>query len=118
MKTEQSKKDEYETIAWGLFFIWWGITEVFQSLPSGTGAIGIGLILLGMNAARARSGIPTSSFSSTLGILALIFGGLELVGPVLSLPYEIPTFAILLMVLGGIVLSHGLSVMKNNKMEG
>ena len=97
-----------ETVAWGAFFIWWGITELFPILPHGVGAVGIGLILLGLNAARSRNGIPTSGFTTTLGILALVLGGLELASSVLSLPFEIPVFAILLIVLGVIVLGRGL----------
>ena len=42
-----------EAIAWGALFILWGFTELFPSLPKGTGAIGIGLILIGLNAARS-----------------------------------------------------------------
>ncbi len=98
----------FETVAWGAFFIWWGITELFPFLPHGIGAVGIGLILLGLNATRARNGLPTSGFTITLGILALVLGGLELAGSVLSLPFEIPVFAILLIVLGMIVLGRGL----------
>ncbi len=98
----------YETVAWGAFFIWWGITELFPSLPHGLGAVGIGLILLGLNAARSRNGIPTSGFTTTLGVLALVLGGLELAGPVLRLPFELPVFAILLIVLGVTVLGRSL----------
>ncbi len=97
-----------ETVAWGAFFIWWGITELFPSLPHGLGAVGIGLILLGLNAARSRNGIPTSGFTTTLGILALVLGGLELAGPVLRLPFELPVFAILLIMLGVTVLGRSL----------
>ena len=94
----------FESVAWGAFFIWWGVTELFPLLPHGIGALGIGLILLGLNAARSRNGIPTSGFTITLGILALVLGGLELASSVLHLPFEIPVFAILLIVLGVIVL--------------
>jgi len=94
----------FEPVAWGAFFIWWGVTELFPSLPHGIGALGIGLILLGLNAARSRNGIPTSGFTIALGILALVLGGLELAASVLSLPFEIPVFAILLIVLGMIIL--------------
>jgi hypothetical protein len=60
--------------------------------------------MLGVNAARAISGVPTSGFSIALGILALVWGGLELAGTVLKLPFELPIFAILLIVLGMIIL--------------
>jgi hypothetical protein len=104
MNTERTLNRNLETIAWGAFFVWWGITELVQSLPDGTGAVGIGLIFLGLNAARSRNGIPTSGFTTMLGILALVLGGLELAGAVLHLPFELPVFAILLIVLGVIML--------------
>jgi hypothetical protein len=113
MNYTQKINRNYDAIAWGTIFIWWGITELFKSLPDGIGAIGIGLILLGVNAARSRNGIAVSKFSTTLGVLALVWGGLELAGVVLSLPFEIPVFAITLIVLGGIILAEGLSGNKN-----
>ena len=103
-----------DSIAWGAIFIWWGITELFQFLPQGSGGIGIGLILLGVNAIRRRNDIPTNRFSTTLGILALVWGGLELAGALLSLPFEIPVFAIILIVLGATILAPALTKMRNN----
>ena len=102
-----------ETMAWGALFLWWGITELFQFLPHGTGAIGIGLIFLGLNVVRSLNGLPTSGFSTTLGILALVLGGLELASSVLRLPFEIPVFAILLIVLGVILLARELLRSRN-----
>jgi hypothetical protein len=99
---------DFETIAWGVIFMWWGIIELFKSLPEGTGAVGIGLILIGLNVARSLNDIPTSGFSITLGIIALVWGGLELAGSVLSLPFELPVFAIVLIMLGVIVLAREL----------
>ena len=97
-----------EAIAWGAFFVWWGVTELFPALPEGLGAVGIGVILLGLNAARSLNGIPISSFTTALGALAFVLGGVELVGPVLSLPYELPVFAVFLIVLGVIFLAREL----------
>jgi hypothetical protein len=109
MNKPQTMNRNFEAIAWGALFVWWGVTELFSSLPDGTGAIGIGLILIGVNIARTLNGIPISRFSTTLGILALVLGGLELAGVLLSLPFEIPIFAILLIVLGVIVLAPELT---------
>src|SRR5574339_586906 len=105
MNNLQSLNRRLETIAWGAFFVWWGITELFPSLPEGIGAIGIGVILLGLNAARSMNGIPASGFTTTLGILALILGALELSRQILRLPFELPVFGILLVVLGVIFLA-------------
>ena len=98
-----------EAIAWGTLFIFWGITELFPALPKGAGAIGIGLILIGLNAARSWTGQSTSSFTITIGILALILGGLELARPFLRLPFELPIFAILLLALGSITLLRAIN---------
>ena len=117
MNETNLQKRDFEAIAWGAFFIWWGITELIPSLPAGAGALGIGLTLLGLNAARHYSGVPTSRFSITMGILALVWGGLEFAASVLSLPFEIPIFAILLIVLGGIILAHELSGSKISNEE-
>jgi hypothetical protein len=113
MNDTQTTNRNFEAIAWGALFIWWGITELVPSLPDGTGAIGIGLILIGVNAARLLNGIPISRFSMTLGILALVWGGLKLVGVLLSLPFDIPVFAILLIVLGVILLGRALAENRN-----
>jgi hypothetical protein len=113
MNDTQTMNRNFEAIAWGALFIWWGITELVPSLPDGTGAIGIGLILIGVNIARSINGLPVSRFSMTLGILALVWGGLELVGVHLSLPFEIPVFAILLIVQGAIILAPELAGKRN-----
>jgi hypothetical protein len=113
MNNTQTINRNFEAIAWGAVLIWWGITELFKTLPEGTGAIGIGLILIGVNVARSMSGLPIGRFSATLGILALVWGGLELAGVFLSLPFEIPVFAILLIVLGVMILAPELTGNRN-----
>ncbi len=95
-----------DTVAWGVLFIWWGITLLFQ-LSAGLGLIGMGVIVLGANAFRYSQGIRISGFSVGIGILALVWGGLELAGAFLSLPFELPVFPILLIVLGLMVLIGG-----------
>jgi hypothetical protein len=113
MENTRTSDRNLETVAWGALFIWWGITELIPGLPHGTGAIGIGLIFLGLNLARSLNGIPTSGFSTTLGILALVLGGLELASSVMRLSFELPIFAILLIVLGVILLARELLRSKN-----
>jgi hypothetical protein len=99
-----------ETMAWAALFIWWGVVDkdigLFRSLPSGTEALGLGLILLGLNAARALNGIPTSGFTITLGTLALVLGALLLAGSLLSLPFQLPVLAIMMIALGVILLAR------------
>lgn len=100
-----STNRNFETIAWGLFFIWWGVADsdlgLVTSLPHGAGWIGIGLILIGLNVARVLNHIPISGFTSTLGILTLSLGGLKLTRSLLGLPpIELSLFPILLVALG------------------
>lgn len=113
MNAIKTQNHRLEAIAWGSLLIWWGITELVPVFPEGTGLIGIGLILIGLDLARWSKDIPASGLSTSLGILALVWGGLELAGVVLSLPFEIPVFAILLIVLGSIILAPELTGRQN-----
>ena len=113
MENSKTLNRNFEAMAWGAIFIWWGITELVVGLPHGIGAIGIGLILLGLNLARSLNGIPTSGFSTTVGVLALILGVLELASSILHLSFELPIFSILLIVLGVVVLARGLVAGRN-----
>jgi hypothetical protein len=108
MENTRKSNPDYGTIAWGALFILWGTTEMFKSLPDGTGAVGIGVILVGLNLARSWKGQPTSGFTTIIGVLALLLGAMELAGPFLHLSFELPIFAILLMVLGVIMLVNSL----------
>ncbi len=98
---EQARMDRnIETLGWGALFVWWGITLLVR-LPAGVGLIGVGLILLGANAARYFQGLRINGFSTCIGVLALIWGGLELAGTVL--PFELPVLAVLLIALGATI---------------
>lgn len=86
-----------ETIAWGFFLIMLG---GFMFVPEeivrgGYWSIGVGLIMLGLNAARYYNGLKMSGFTTFLGILSVIGGILDLSG------LEGINGAILLVVLGG-----------------
>lgn len=103
---ENTRKSDlnFEAIAWGAFLIFWGATSLFAFLPDGIGAIGIGLIMIGLNIARHMTGRSISGFTTTFGILALLLGSLELARPLLNLSFELPIFSILLLALGSITL--------------
>jgi hypothetical protein len=72
----------FESMAWGLFFIMLGgfmlIPET--TISKGFWSIGLGLILLGLNAARYLYGIRMSGFTTFLGILSLLGGVVQLLG--------------------------------------
>jgi hypothetical protein len=113
MNTTLSIKRNFEAVGWGALFIWWGITVLIPSLPKGITAFGTGLILIAVNVTRRLSGVPVSSFSAIIGILALLWGGLELVGVLVNLPFELPIFAILLITLGVIIFALELRAKQN-----
>lgn len=107
MENTQTLNQRLEAITWGLLFIWWGLRWwPLIALPEGTGLVGTGLILLGLNAARSLNGIPMKSGTTILGILALEWGALLAAGQILNLPFEVPVFEILLISLGVIILAQ------------
>ena len=69
-----------ETAFWGLFLIMlggqWLLRDV--NIPNGTWDIGVGLILLGLNAARYFNGLRMSGFTTFFGILALLGGAAQM----------------------------------------
>ena len=86
-----------ENIAWGLFLIMLGgfmfVPEEF--VKGGWWSIGVGLIMLGLNAARYFKALKMSGFTTFLGILSVIGGIMDLSG------VDGADGAILLIVLGG-----------------
>lgn len=70
-----------ETAFWGLFLILLGGQWLLPSgtLPNGAWDIGVGLILLGLNAARYFNGLRMSGFTTFLGILALVGGLVQMI---------------------------------------
>jgi len=71
-----------ETIGWGLFLIMLG---GFMFVPrtviaKGFWSIGVGLIMLGLNAARYFYRIKMSGFTTFVGVLSLLGGILQLAG--------------------------------------
>jgi divalent metal cation (Fe/Co/Zn/Cd) transporter len=85
-----------ETIGWGLFLILLAGSALFSRewFPDGLWAIGVGLIMLGLNIARYLYKIRMSTFTTILGIIAILTGIAQLLG------LNLPGLAILLFLLG------------------
>lgn len=71
-----------ETTAWGLFLIMLGgfLFLPKDQVPDGLWSIGVGFIMLGLNAARYLNKIRMSGFTTVLGILSVIGGIVQLFG--------------------------------------
>jgi hypothetical protein len=89
-----------ETVAWGCFLIMLGgfMFVPKEIIRGGWWSIGVGLIMLGLNAARYFNELRMSGFTTFLGILSVIGGVVDLVG-VAGIDA-----AVLLIVLGGYLL--------------
>lgn len=71
-----------EMIGWGLFLVMLGGFALVPGdlVAKGFWSIGVGLIMLGLNAARYFNGIKMSGFTTVLGIISLISGTAQLLG--------------------------------------
>ena len=89
------------TIGWGALFVWWGISILIGPITIGMSAIGTGLILLGVNAARSLKGIPINNSNVPVAIIAIVWGVLD---TVFNPRFEL-SFALMLIVIGVIVMA-------------
>jgi len=85
-----------DEIAWALVLImtgglWLAPKAMF---PEGTWLVGVGLIILGLNAVRRISGLKVSGFGLIVGLTAVAAGIGRIIGQ------ELPLIPILLIVLG------------------
>jgi len=71
-----------ETIGWGLFLIMLGGFSFVpnEQVPHGAWSVGVGVIMLGLNATRYYYGLKMSGFTTFLGLLALLSGFAQLLG--------------------------------------
>ncbi len=85
-----------DTIAWACFLIMIGCLGLVpkEQVPEGTWLVGVGVIWLGLNAARYLNRISMSSGTIILGILAIAAGLGDIFG------VSMPVLPILLVLLG------------------
>jgi len=71
-----------ETMGWGLFLIMLGGFSFVphELVAKGVWSVGLGIIMLGLNAARYYNGIKMSGFTTFLGLLSLLTGITQLFG--------------------------------------
>ncbi|KPJ68334.1 hypothetical protein AMJ44_06695 [candidate division WOR-1 bacterium DG_54_3] len=93
---EQGLDQKLNAVAWALFFIMLGGLWLVPAgtVPESTWLLGVGIILLGLNAIRYLSGIKMSWLTLVLGFVALLTGVAGIVG------MELPVFPIILIIIG------------------
>ena len=78
-----------DSLSWGLFIILigvgWYIGAAYETDTGAYIALGVGLILLGLNLTRNQMGIKISKFSLFVGIVALAIGAAGVLGYALDL---------------------------------
>ncbi len=102
-----------DELAWALFLILIGAIWLLPAgtVPEGTWLVGAGLILLGVNAARALKGIKVSGLAIALAVLALVAGLSHLAG------VKVPVFAILFILIGASIILRPLVEGKRDKLR-
>jgi hypothetical protein len=85
-----------DTIAWGIFIVLLGVGWLagsYYNVETGIYiALGVGLLLIALNAARSAIGIKISKFSLFIGLLALALSGSGIMG--YAMPF-VPTIIVL-----------------------
>jgi hypothetical protein len=83
-----------EAIGWGLLLLMTGILFLVPGLPDGTWLVGLGVLMLGLNATRIYVGLRPDRFGVILGIAAVLAGFAIMAG------IDVPVFALLLILCG------------------
>jgi hypothetical protein len=110
MENIKSLNKIFSKTADAVLLIWWGVVMLVNPLTLAIGAIGSGLILLGVNAARLWKGIPTKPATTAIGVTTLVWGILD---TIFDPRFEM-SFAILLIVIGVVSL---ISLLAKRKTE-
>ncbi len=98
-------------LAWGSFFILLGLVwfiSASYSIDAGAYvAVGIGLILIGINLIRLNVGIKVSKFSLFIGLIAFALGGAAIIG------YSLPLVPMIIILIGLFIVAEGLQKARN-----
>lgn len=100
------------SLAWGLFFVLiglsWAVSHYYVVDITAYVALGAGLILVGLNIARTSLRMRLSKFSLFIGIIALAFGGVELMGQ------KLPLFETIIVLIGLFIIAEAARSLKKS----
>jgi len=72
-------------------------------------AFGVGIILIGLNAARVGLGLKLSKFSLFIGVVALVFGGTALIG------FKLPLWQTIILLIGLFIIAEAAASLTKSK---
>lgn len=98
----RGKNRRIEHATWAIFLMFFGLMFIIDEkhIPNGAWMMGIGLLLLLLNALRHIQTLPISHFTSGLGVLLILLG----VGDYAS--YKVPTGALIVFIIGAFLLGN------------
>ncbi len=107
-QSREALNNRLSSISWALFLIMIGGLFLVPAgtVPESTWLLGVGIILLGLNAIRFQNKIPMSWSGVVLGTVALIVGIAGFVG------FQLQIFPILIIIIGISILIEALSKKK------
>lgn len=101
------------SLAWGLFLILiglgWAASNYYTVDLRSYVALGVGIILIGLNAARRSLGMSLSKFSLFIGIIAFAFGGASLMG------YNLPLVETIIVLIGLFIIAEAARALGKSK---
>ena len=109
MNNLKALNQRYETIAWGAIFTWLAVLMFVPGNQDNWFLLGTGAILLALNLRRRAVQIATNLFSTIVGVMALVVGGISLLWPFLGIKahYEVGIFPFLILAFGLYLLIPG-----------
>lgn len=84
---------QIDSVAWAVLFIWIGVA-LLAHVPWGWFLIGVGVLVLGAQAARRQASLKVEKFAIVIGLVFVVGGVWEL------LALQLPLVPILLILLG------------------
>jgi len=113
--TRLNKDIALTSLAWGLFFILIGVSLVaaYYKMPNVAPyfAIGMGIILIGLNVSRKGLGMRLSLFGLFIGILAICLGGTVFLG----LPIMPWGYAMIIVLIGLFIIAEASASLSKRK---
>jgi len=100
-------KKALDRLAWGLFIVLlgvgWYIEAAYEIETGPYTALGVGLILIGLNSIRAMNNIKISKFSLFVGLFAFSIGGAGILG------YTVNLFLTIIILIGLFIIGEALA---------